>query len=357
VINQEMINAFRNKDIESVKSLIDSGINLNHRTPGTATYLNEAWCGFGEYDFEIVKLLIENGEEINDPSFPAITCASQRGNIDEIRYVLDRGADINAISHVGTSSLWHAAYNGHIDVVKFLLHAGLDIDKHGGKALQIASSRGNLEVVQLLVEEKANINYQVFNKNKTDLSNTPLHYAALYGYLPIVRFLLEKGANPVLKNYYGERPYSWAKRQKYNVIMELIASNEPKELHDLENKITELKKAGLPSAILKDLGEERKRVELPSSKYMKYIEYCSIEDVTEIELEGIKMLNLLLETDGYESFGFLVWIPSKKVLASYDMEHQNIITLHDTNWKGFKKSPSVYIDSILDGDYDRDEQE
>lgn len=67
MMNQELINAFKNKDIKTVKSLIASGIDLNYRVPGTATYLEYAWGYYRDYDFNIVKLLIENGAEINHP--------------------------------------------------------------------------------------------------------------------------------------------------------------------------------------------------------------------------------------------------------------------------------------------------
>lgn len=354
MMNHELINAFKNKDIKSVKSLIVSGIDLNYRTPGTDTYLGFAWGYYRDYDFNIVKLLIENGAEINHPLSPSITLASGRGRIDEIQYVLDRGADINAISSVGTSALWRAAYNGHIDEIKFLLRSGLDIDMHGGHALQIAASRGKIEIVQLLVEEGANINYQDFVKHP-DKTNTPLHYAALFGHLQITCFLLEKGADPTLKNHYGYRAFLIAKSQKNKEIMDLIASYEPKELHDLDNKITKLKRSGLPSAIIKALGEEKRRVELPGSNYMDFIEFCSIMDVTEMEFEGIRLINLLFDVDAYDSLGFLVWIPSKKALGSYEVEHQNLIILHDADWKKINKSPSVFIDRILDGEYEIDE--
>ncbi|WP_248928021.1 ankyrin repeat domain-containing protein [Paenibacillus hamazuiensis] len=351
-MNQELLQAFKNKDIQTVKIILASGIDLNHRTPGTDTYLFRAWSGQRDYDFEIVKLLIEYGADLNDPASPAITMAAGKGSIQELQYVLDRGADINAVSHVGKSALWQAAYKGDMEVVKFLLNAGIDIDKHSGQALQIASSRGHLDLVEFLIKEKADINYQVFSKNNADLSYTPLHFSAMMQRFEIARCLLENGANPALKNYYGERPYTIAAKQKNNVLAELIASYEPKELHDLEHKIKELKKAGFPTSILKDLGEERSRVELPASKYVKYIEYCSIHDVTEMEIEGIQMFNLLFETNGYDSLGFLVWIPSKKALGSYEAEHQSLIILHDTDWKKFRKSPGIIIDRILDGEYE-----
>lgn len=205
----------------------------------------------------------------------------------------------------------------------------------------------------MLLKENANIDYQVFDQHP-DKSNTPLHYAALFGHLQIARFLLEKGADPKLKNHFGYRAFSIAKSQKNKEIMDVIAAYKPKELHDLDNKITELKRSGLPSAIIKALGDERKRVELPNSKYMDFIEFCSIMDVTEMEIEGIRLLNLLFDVDAYDSLGFLVWIPSKKALGSYDVEHQSLIILHDADWKKFNKSPSVFIDRILDGEYEVD---
>lgn len=356
MLNQEMIKAFKEKDIGTVIALIASGIDLNYRAPGSGTYLNYAWSGFGEYDFEIVKLLIDNGAELNNPSLPAIVDASRRGRIEEIQYILDRGANINAVSHVGTSALWHAAYSGNVGLIEFLLRAGLDIVQHGGIALQVASSRGSLEIVQYLLDEKVDINYRVLEKH-SDLSNTPLHNAVLFGHLHIARFLLEQGADPTLKNAFAYRPYSIAVSQKNNEMMELIASYEPKELHDLDSKVAEIKKAGLPTAIIKDLGEERKRVDLPDSKYVNYIEFCSIMDVMEVEFDGIKMLNLLVDMDAYDSLGFIVWIPSKKSLGSYDVEHQNLIILRDANWRKFYNRPSVYIDRILDGEYEIDERD
>jgi len=45
-------------------------------------------------DFLIVKLLFKNQADLNDIQFPSIVAASRRGKIEEIQYVLDRGADI-----------------------------------------------------------------------------------------------------------------------------------------------------------------------------------------------------------------------------------------------------------------------
>lgn len=137
--DERMLDALKKRDIKVVKRLVESGFDLSP-VPGYGTYLNYAWGYYGEYDFEIVKYLIEaGGVDLNDASFPAIVTASGRGKLEELQYILDRGADINAITHVKTSALWQAAYHNQLEEIEFLLKAGLDIKLHGVTALQVAA--------------------------------------------------------------------------------------------------------------------------------------------------------------------------------------------------------------------------
>lgn len=75
----------------------------------------------------------------------------------------------------------------------------------------------------ILVQFSDDLNYRSYISAGVTLAQL-LHYAALFGHLEIAHFLLKNGANPVLKNHYGYRPYSLAKTQKYKEIMDLIAS-------------------------------------------------------------------------------------------------------------------------------------
>ncbi|MDG0794232.1 hypothetical protein OMP38_27890 [Cohnella ginsengisoli] len=117
--------------------------------------------------------------------------------------------------------------------------------------------------------------------------------------------------------------------------MELIAGYEPKELHDLDNRIAELKKAKLPTAIIKDLAETRIRIELPDSKYFAYVAFCSLFEITEFQADSIKLINLLADADAYGASGMLVWIPSQKSLGSYDTEHESLTIFRGITWKKF----------------------
>lgn len=352
MVYENVIKAIDEQDIDAVRFMITSGFDINEKGKPNESYLERAW--FRCSDFEIVKLLIDYGAELNDPSYPAVVGAAFRHSTEMIQYVLDRGADLNATSGNKVSALWHAAYDGDIELARFLLDVGIDVAKVGGDALALAASRNHLPIIKLLVENNVNVNFQMFDAHP-DRTYSPLHNAAWYGHLESVHYLLMNGADPSLKNHYGKRPYHLAKEEKHQEITELIAAYEPQSIQDLDKKRGELKRAGLPKQIMDDLGEESVRMELQNCCYMDYFIYCSIMDVSVAEIDGQTMISLLYETDDYDAFGFLVWLPSRKVLASYDVEHHNLMILHDVSWKKFRKSPGVIIDRILDGVYEGQE--
>ena len=65
----------------------------------------------------------------------------------------------------------------------------------GRKPLHIACLRGNLEVVKILVESKADLNSQ-----DRDF-NTPLHLTVEFGHNDILNHLLERKADVKIKNF------------------------------------------------------------------------------------------------------------------------------------------------------------
>ncbi|QGQ96438.1 ankyrin repeat domain-containing protein [Paenibacillus psychroresistens] len=226
-MDPQIEDAIRKRDINVVRSLITEGrVDINTKLVGN-TYLSMAWTDFQDYDFEIVKLLLDHGADLNDSKYPSITDAAYRGKIEEIQYVLDRGANINAVNHLGNSALSIS----NIEVIKFLLGSGIDVEIHGGKPLRGAAWDGKEEILQLLFKEGADINYHGYDQVHSDCP-TPLQVAAQRGHVHIVHFLLELGADPTIKDKYGNRPYTVAKRYKHQEIMDLIKTYEPRELHD-----------------------------------------------------------------------------------------------------------------------------
>lgn len=90
-----------------------------------------------------------------------------------------------------------ALRTGKVNVVKKFLDNGsatANEKSFAWSALQMAADKGHLEVVKLLVEKGAEIDYR-HPVNKM----TALHLAAYSGHDDVVKYLLSKGADPNLK--------------------------------------------------------------------------------------------------------------------------------------------------------------
>jgi len=88
-------------------------------------------------------------------------------------------------------------------------------DKEGNSPLCWASSFGNINLVTILLKDYGfPINHQNYE------GNTPLTIAVLGGFCPIVKLLLEEGANPNIPNLKRESPLHLASCLGYNDICE-----------------------------------------------------------------------------------------------------------------------------------------
>ena len=96
--------------------------------------------------------------------------ACKKGNFDDVKRLIDRGANPNERDFCGFTCLHEAALEGHINIVKFLIKKGADVNK---QALKV----GDLE--------------------------TPLIDAAENKHFETVKVLLENGADPRIFNIDG----------------------------------------------------------------------------------------------------------------------------------------------------------
>jgi hypothetical protein len=85
--------------------------------------------------------------------------ASRRGQIDEVKKLLDAGAPIEAKNQYGATPLYMAVFNGHADTVQLLLARGADpnVTDTFYKASVLSSSlqKGNTAIARLLLAKGA----------------------------------------------------------------------------------------------------------------------------------------------------------------------------------------------------------
>ncbi len=152
----------------------------------------------GRGDLADVKLLLDAGVDPDvaiDGDGTALIMAAKRGRMDIARTLLDAGADPDVFSPGDGTALIMAARHGHGDVVSLLLDQGADVNTPGygdGNPLIAASGARELAIARTLVDAGADVNGYV----KGD--ETPLINAAQSGDLAMVRFLVEQGADVTL---------------------------------------------------------------------------------------------------------------------------------------------------------------
>eukprot|EP00029_Vermamoeba_vermiformis_P003176 TRINITY_DN13551_c0_g1_i1.p1 TRINITY_DN13551_c0_g1~~TRINITY_DN13551_c0_g1_i1.p1 ORF type:complete len:167 (-),score=52.34 TRINITY_DN13551_c0_g1_i1:61-561(-) len=125
--------------------------------------------------------------------------AAADGNLDLVKKRLDNTwTQINAQDVQGKTAVGEAAKWGHLEVVKFMKEKGADLelaDTAGSRPLHLAAFNGKDDVVSWLIHDaKCDINARDAD------GNTPLIKAASRGHISTVKLLLQSGADKKIKN-------------------------------------------------------------------------------------------------------------------------------------------------------------
>ena len=144
--------------------------------------------------------------QTTDGQFTPLMCAVQGRNCTIVNKLLERHADVHAVSDDGQSALYLAAQAGCVNIVEILVrhHANVNaITVHGYTPLIISAQYGHAPMVEYLLSHGADANVPV--PGSTDLERD----AILRGHIPIANLL---------------RPHLWSYKLE---LVTLAVTNQP----------------------------------------------------------------------------------------------------------------------------------
>ena len=216
-------------NLNVMSCLVENGADVNVRSKSCQRTPLMSASEFDELD--AVKFLVEHGARVDLQDRRGETClhhAASQGSVashELLRYLLDRGADINALTNDKDTPLILAAKNVEYVAFGFLEH-GANVflkNNHGETALHTACQSANASccLLSCLIEKGVNIN------SCTSDNCTPLMLASKTGDAKKVTFLIEHGANVHVEDQNGDTALHYATRSRHDsfeVVVALIAA-------------------------------------------------------------------------------------------------------------------------------------
>lgn len=181
--------------LEIVKLLVEKkGLNIDqYSCPGAQIYEYPLSLACKKSHFDIVKYLVEKGANINIKRNWVFLSACEGGDLQIVKYLIDNESEI--LNGSINCPLRIASYHGNYEVAKYLFENKYYLNLND--ALLSACNGNNLNIVNLLVENGADVNHQ---KEGYDYVITPLVNACNKKNLNIVKYLVENGANIHIDN-------------------------------------------------------------------------------------------------------------------------------------------------------------
>lgn len=214
--------AVKNSNYNLMSYFLNNGSNINLETL-TPPLFHAIDMG----DIKLIEFLINSGADINRQfrvsqyrNINALGYALINNKSDIINFLLNKGAHIKEPAVEFKQPVVVATENGNLEQIKLLIENGADIesieDSFKNTLLGIAALRGYYEIAEYLISKGANLN------SKNDYSKTPLMVAVEANQKKIVELLIIKNADLNIKTTKGDTALQLAKPRERRVIFEML---------------------------------------------------------------------------------------------------------------------------------------
>ncbi|XP_033352812.1 protein phosphatase 1 regulatory subunit 12C isoform X7 [Bombus vosnesenskii] len=237
-------------DKEEVVRLLQKGADINTGNVDGLTALHQACIND---DLDMVEFLVEKGADINcgdNEGWTPLHATASCGFISIAKYLIEKGCNLAAVNYDGQLALDIAESVEMEDMLQqHISKAGIDCDqarseeersmlndarawqsgaagkdsihpKSGATALHVAAAKGYIDVMEILLQARCDVNAQDFD------GWTPLHAAAHWGQLEACELLVENFCNMDIKNYADQTAFDIADSSILPALEELKAKQQ-----------------------------------------------------------------------------------------------------------------------------------
>ncbi len=195
-----------NNRLEVLKTLLDHddvNINIESSNGFTAIQIAVEWSShkavnqFLEKDAELVHYISKEGDDVQDGNFSLLHFAAEEGKLENIKLLVNSGADVSAKTTQGYTPLQYAALAGKVDVVEAMLQykGATELSGENTTALHSLASCMDYKSIRKIAEMLiADINIDSSVKDNIG-GQTALHYACYHSNIILVGALIDNNEN------------------------------------------------------------------------------------------------------------------------------------------------------------------
>lgn len=160
--------------------------------------------------------------------------AAKHNQVEMIEFLLQKGADMNALDVDSHTPFLSAAYHGQVEAFRCLLERGAPVDavdKNRKSCVFLAAKYNYTAILEVLVQ---NTNGRKLCRGADVHLNTPLHIAAKFGHIAAAKVLLKAEIKMDARNEASKTPLHLASEKGHLKMVKLLVSHDRQQRQKLQ---------------------------------------------------------------------------------------------------------------------------